>query len=141
MKWIATMLAVGMTLTMSAANTDEKLPVLVVGSEVYSNVTVTSITATDVYFSHSAGIGNAKLKNLSPELQKHFHFDSATASAIEQKQIDATSQYQHTLRVREAEAKTNLPAATYDAGDVVVPKFSPVHFAGKARLLSLWING
>ena len=40
------------------------------GDNVYSNLTITSVTATDIYFTHSGGIGNAKLKNLEPEMQK-----------------------------------------------------------------------
>jgi len=30
------------------------------GDEVYSNVTVTSVSVTDIYFTHANGIGNAK---------------------------------------------------------------------------------
>jgi len=59
--------------------TDEKLPVLKVGTQVYSNVTITAVTATDIYFSYSKGVANAKLKNLDPALQKHFNFDPASA--------------------------------------------------------------
>lgn len=125
------MLAAGMTLTLSAADTEEKLPVLVVGSEIYSNVVVTSVTATDIYFNHSAGIGNAKLKNLSPELQKHFHFDWLTAGTIEKKQGDATTQFQRNLQIQAAEAKDRLPAATYDSGDLVVPKIFAHSFRGE----------
>ena len=32
------------------ARADEQLPVLQAGSEVYSNLTVTSVSATDIYF-------------------------------------------------------------------------------------------
>ncbi|WP_040546679.1 hypothetical protein [Pedosphaera parvula] len=72
---------------------EEKLAVLKVGSEVYSNVTVTSVTTTDIYFSHGQGMGNAKLKRLEPEMQKHFHYDAAKASATEQQQKDANARY------------------------------------------------
>src|SRR2546422_7329748 len=66
-----------------------KLPTLKVGEEVYTDVTVTSATVTDIYFSHSRGIGNAKLKNLDAELQKKFHFDPAKAEEKEQQQAQA----------------------------------------------------
>ncbi|MDB6121822.1 MAG: hypothetical protein JWQ71_815 [Pedosphaera sp.] len=56
---------------------EEKLPMLKVGSEVYSNVTVTSVTAKDIYFTYPKGMGNAKLKNLEPAMQKHFNYDPA----------------------------------------------------------------
>ncbi|MDB6110192.1 MAG: hypothetical protein JWR69_1942 [Pedosphaera sp.] len=76
----------------SLACADETLPVLKVGTEVYSNVTVTSVTARDIYFTHDQGLGNVKLKNLEPALQKHFNYDAAKADAAEQKQ-KAAAQY------------------------------------------------
>lgn len=77
---------------------DEKLPLLKTGSEVYSNVTVLSSTATDVFFTYNnggndKGMANAKLKDLSPELQKHFHYNAAKAGAVEQKQAAANTRY------------------------------------------------
>ncbi|HEY0455240.1 MAG TPA: hypothetical protein VGE41_02630 [Verrucomicrobiae bacterium] len=60
---------------------DEKLAVLRVGSDVYSNVTVTAVTATDIYFTYNKGVFNAKLKNLDATMQNHFHYDAA-ASAL-----------------------------------------------------------
>jgi len=77
---------------------DEQLPKLKVGPEVYENVTVTSVTATDIYFSHSRGLGNAKLKDLEPALQKQFHFDSAKAAATQSAQAQANAQYSKALR-------------------------------------------
>jgi thioredoxin-related protein len=74
---------------------DEKLPVLKDGGDVYSNVNVTLITATDVYFTFDNGrsMANAKLKNLNPELQDHFHYNPAKAGETEQAQAQANSQY------------------------------------------------
>src|ERR1044071_1325419 len=60
---------------------DEKLPMLKVGSVVYSNVTVMRVTATDVYFTFNKGMANAKLKNLDPVMQRHFNYDAAKAEA------------------------------------------------------------
>jgi len=60
---------------------DEVLPVLKVGGDVYSNVTITAVTPTDIYFTSDNGMGNAKLKNLDPELQRHFKFKSANVAA------------------------------------------------------------
>lgn len=75
---------------------DEQLPVLQAGTNVYSNVTVLSISVTDVYFTfnHGKGMANAKLKNLGPDLQKHFHYNPATAGQVEQKQAQANAAYQ-----------------------------------------------
>jgi protein disulfide-isomerase len=72
----------------------------------YSNVNVTLITATDIYFTFDNGrsMANAKLKSLSPELQQHFHFDSAQAGEVEQKQVQANTQYREEI--------VNAPAAS-----------------------------
>ncbi len=67
----------------------EKLATLKAGNETYSNVTITAVTATDIYFTHSAGMGNAKLKNLDPELQRRFHFDPKIAADVESRQKQA----------------------------------------------------
>jgi len=71
---------------------DEFLPVLRVGPEVYSNVTVTSVTLTDIYFTSSKGMANAKLKNLDPALQQHFRYDPAKVGAMEKKRQEASLQ-------------------------------------------------
>jgi len=62
---------------------EQHFKTLTVGDDVYHNVTVTSVTPTDVYFTHSGGMGNAKLENLSPDLQQHFGFDPKQAATIE----------------------------------------------------------
>jgi len=88
---------------------DVRLATLKAGSEVYSNVTVTSVTATDIYFSHSRGLGNAKLKNLEPSLQKQFHFDPAKAAEKEKQQ--ATAQWLYTKTALEAKPAPRPVAA------------------------------
>src|SRR2546423_2073368 len=77
---------------------DEQLLRLRVASEVYEHVTITSVTATDIYFSHSRGLGNAKLNALEPALQKHFHFDPAKAAAKQSAQTQANALYSKALR-------------------------------------------
>ena len=71
----------------------EKLATLKCGSETYSNVTVLSVTATDIYFSHSQGMGNAKLKNLDPAVQKMFHFNPDRAAEKEKQQTEDKALY------------------------------------------------
>src|SRR5215467_2443129 len=90
---LTTIGAVGM-----ARAADQTLPTLRVGSEVYSNVTITSVTATDIYFSHSGGLGNAKLKNLEPALQKQFHFNPSKAAEKEKQQSEANFLYRTAAR-------------------------------------------
>ena len=75
------------------ARANEKLPVLNAGSEVYSNVTVTTVTATDIYFTYAKGMANVKLSKLDPALQKHFGYNPKKAGEAEQKQAAANAQY------------------------------------------------
>jgi len=83
----------GLIAGVGPACADEKLPELRVGINTYSNVTVTTITPTDIYFTHAGGMGNAKLKQLSPELQKRFGYDAKQAGEVEQKRAAANAQY------------------------------------------------
>lgn len=76
-----------------SAHADETFTTLTIGNDTYSNVTVTVVTATDIYFTYNGGMGNAKIKNLSPQLRQHFHFNRANAAAVEQKQAKANAQY------------------------------------------------
>src|SRR5258707_15825090 len=77
---------------------DERLATLRVGTEVYSNVTVTSVSVTDIFFTHSRGVGNAKLKNLDPSVQKLFHFDPAKSAAQQADQAKANALYNQEVR-------------------------------------------
>jgi thiol-disulfide isomerase/thioredoxin len=76
---------------------DEKLAVLRAGSETYSNVTVTTVNATDVFFTYAGGMGNVKIKNLSPDLQQHFHYDPAKAGKVEAQQAENKLKYHEQL--------------------------------------------
>ena len=90
---------------------DEQFPVLRAGSEVYTNVTVTSITATHIYFMHSGGIGDAKLRDLDPALQKQFHYNSTNAAAAALQRAQANAQYRQALEAKPASAVVALPPA------------------------------
>ncbi len=71
---------------------------------------MTRVTATDIYFTHASGIANAKLKNLSPELQKKFHFDPAKAAKVEaQKRAAAVEFGQSVAKAKQAEAAKPAP--------------------------------
>jgi len=108
---------------------DEHLVALRVGSETYSNVTVTMVTATDLYFTHSRGFGNAKLKNLDPDVQKLFHYDPAKAADKEKLQTDAQALYAKALRDTKpatpqkplAGAETDTKAAQSPGSEVIPP--------------------
>jgi thioredoxin-related protein len=80
-------------LAAGTARADEKLPVLQVGNSVYRNVTITTVTPVDIYFTHAGGMGNVKLKLLSADLQKHFGYDARQAGEVEQKRAAANAQF------------------------------------------------
>ena len=86
-----------MAASVLAARADEHLDVLVAGIQTYTNVTVTSVSATDIFFTYPGGMGNAKIKNLSPELQEHFNFNADKAKATEIKQADNQAKFHEAL--------------------------------------------
>jgi len=71
----------------------ETLSSLSVGYEVYTNVNVIWVTETDIYFTHSRGLANAKLKNLDPAFQKKFDFDAGMAAVRELQQAEGNTRY------------------------------------------------
>jgi thioredoxin-related protein len=96
------------------ARAGEKIPVLQAGGNTYSNVTVTSVSATDVFFTHAGGMANVKIKTLSPDWQKHFNFDAKKARTAELKQSTNQAAYYDQLLqtpVVHPVAQTNEPAA------------------------------
>jgi len=121
---------VGLLLVLAASATaDDQLPVMRIGSEVYSNVTITEITATDIYFTHSRGVGNAKLKKLDPELQQRFGFDPKKAVEAEQKQR-AENMLFRTKVLTPRQALPPTPDLD-DDGNIVVPKLYAKSFLGQ----------
>jgi len=99
MRKITLLLIIALMSTPSwAASLEEHFPSLKVGSETYSKVTVTSVTATHLYFTHSRGMGTAKLMDLEPEMQQHFHFDSTKAAARLAEEAQGNALYTKTLR-------------------------------------------
>jgi len=101
--------------SVSMVRADEKLPMLKVGTDVYSNVTITVVTATDIQFSSDQGGGIIKLKNLDPAMQKHFSYDAATAKAAEQKAgIGGSTALDASGIPKGAEIDMSNPAAALD---------------------------
>ena len=123
---IATLLA-----ALSAAVGAEKLPLLKVGNETYTNVTVSTITATDVYFTHSRGMGNAKLKNLDAETQKRFNFDAIKAGEVEKKQAAASVAYQKKVNSSAPGRRSPTQAETAPENDIPVPEIHAFSFLGR----------
>jgi thiol-disulfide isomerase/thioredoxin len=93
--------------SLGAADIQVKMPSLKVGDDTYNDVTVTSVTATDIYFSHKLGMGNAKLKNLSPELQKQFGYDPEKANAKAQELANGYAEYVKAAREEKPVKRVN----------------------------------
>ena len=110
----------------------EKLATLKAGEEIYTNVTVTTVTATDIYFTHSHGLGNAKLKNLDPELQKKFHFDPAKALEKEKRQVEAQALCTVELKKAKLAAHPKAGSETEEP-----PPVSPAHGLSARSFLNL----
>jgi len=116
---------------LACARAEEQIALLNAGGEIYTNVTVTEITATDIYFSHSQGIGNAKLKNLSPELQKRFGFSPTQADLAAKKQLQANAEYRNNIAGGNAPAGARDSKQSDDAPDIAAPQIHAASFRGK----------
>lgn len=115
---------------LTSAQADVSLPYLKTPDQVYSNVTVFSVNATDINFKHARGIANAKLKDLEPDLQMRFKFNPG-ANGIPAKQT------------AEPKPRGNpKPAPTVDE-EMEVPEIHAKAFKGKsapAFQIEKWIT-
>jgi cytochrome c biogenesis protein CcmG, thiol:disulfide interchange protein DsbE len=110
-----------------------KLDSLRVGSRTYRGVTVLGATATDLFFTHAEGVANVKLRLLSPELQKRFHYDPDEAAETEKKQEEDALAYHDTLGsnimaqvVRAAEASAKAAITSEESLADPISKVSPL---------------
>jgi thiol-disulfide isomerase/thioredoxin len=90
-------LILALLFVLSAAAEPLKLDTLKVGTTIYTNVTVLGANATDLYFRHSLGFANVKLKYVSSDLQKRFDYDAKAAEEAERRQNENDLIYQTTL--------------------------------------------
>ena len=115
------------------AGADETLPLLTIKGQTYSNVTVTAVSATDIFFSHAGGMGNAKLKDLDPKLQAHFHYDAAKSERAEKAQATNNVLFQqYVLTNRPPPMQKNAQAAVADGEDFVNPKLNARSVVGQS---------
>lgn len=68
-----------------------------VGPKVYTNVTIVGANTTDLYFTHSKGIANVKLKYLDESLRNRFNYDPKAALVAEKEQTEDDLAYQGQL--------------------------------------------
>jgi cytochrome c biogenesis protein CcmG, thiol:disulfide interchange protein DsbE len=107
------------------AHADETLPLLTIKGQTYSNVTITAVSATDIFFSHAAGMGNAKLKDLDPKLQAHFHYDAAKSELVEKEQATNNILFQqYVLTNRLQVLHSEGVAAGASSADFVAPELN-----------------
>jgi thiol-disulfide isomerase/thioredoxin len=89
---------------------------LTIGSKTYKKVTVIGSNSTDLYFSHSTGIANIKMRLLSPELQKQFGYDPEEAMETERTQARDDQAYYDLLHKELSDtAQRRLRVAREDA--------------------------
>ncbi|MGC3958298.1 MAG: TlpA disulfide reductase family protein [Verrucomicrobiota bacterium] len=130
-----------------SAVADEKLATLRVGSATYTNVTVTSVTATDIYFTHAQGMGNAKLKELGAESQKKFGYNPIKGSAVEKQQAEANAKFRTAVAVQAREQKTaatkTVAAPENNGNEPVAPKLHAKSLRGSPAphfVVEQWIT-
>jgi cytochrome c biogenesis protein CcmG, thiol:disulfide interchange protein DsbE len=113
------------------AGADETLPLLTIKGQTYTNVTVTAVTASDIFFSHASGMGNAKLKDLDPKLQAHFHYDAAKDALVEKQQATNNVLYRQYLSTNQPQSihKEGFAGASDD--DFVAPQLNARSVRGR----------
>src|SRR5678810_1212740 len=87
-----------------------RLNTLQVGATTYSNIVVLGANATDLYFKHSQGFANVKLKYVPADLQKRFDYDPKAAAEAERRQNEAEILYQTSLAAAATKQPTNSAA-------------------------------
>lgn len=88
-----------------------KLETMRVGTRTYTNVTITSFSTSDVYFSHSQGVANAKIRNVEPAVQKLLDYNPDRAQVAEQAQEQADKRYEGALAYTIAARPKNVQPA------------------------------
>lgn len=135
--WIALL---GCIATCCRSWAEERIPLLKVGVDYYTNVVVTSVTATDIYFKHNGGMGNARLKKLAPELQTRFGYQPEKSAAAEKQQAESDRNFRKNVAAKAAATtqpgQTATPAKPVSTDKVVpadirVAKISAASFIGQ----------
>jgi hypothetical protein len=125
-----------------------KLAALKVGSRTYRSVTVLGYNTTDVFFTHTGGISNAKLKYLEPEMQKLFSYDETAAAKAERQQEEENVQFQQQVgakaevsfqQARVAERRKEMTSEV-NLADPLSEK-SPIGLALPELKVARWIGG
>src|ERR1043165_2780457 len=134
-------------LSVSAApKTIERLKV---GSQIYTNVTVVSFTATDLYFHYGQGVKNVKFRNLEPEIQKLFDYDPIAAARAERQQAVDDARFQSSVvsgiaaQARQGQGPAGVNEKRRSSEDNVADPISdnsPLHKPGPKLEIEKWVG-
>ena len=138
-------MGIGLVLLAAAitACADLALSMLRVGDEVYTNVTVLSTSATDIYFMHARGMGNAKLKDLTPDLQKQFGYDPIKAGETAKKQAEAGAAYRKEILTAKRAPSAETADKAAGLADIPVPEIHARSFQngpGPRLVVEKWLT-
>jgi hypothetical protein len=97
--------AVVLTMVASTVRADDALATLRVGTTTYSNVTVMTKTSTDIFFKHSYGFGNAKVRDVERPTLLQLGYQLPPEEGESKSVFDQSAQ-----SVLESAAVTNLVA-------------------------------
>jgi thiol-disulfide isomerase/thioredoxin len=121
-----------------------KFDYLKVGSQTFSNVTVVSRNATDVYFTHDKGMSNVKMKYLEPEAQKRLEFDAKAAAAAEKEIMAGDAKFKNSLATKggspQKAAVPQRPVSTEDSLADPVSESSPLGKAAPDIAVDKWLS-
>lgn len=98
-------------MVLSASGETLQLDTLKVGSTTYTNVTILGANTTDLYFKHSLGLANVKLKYVPADLQKRFDYNPKAAAEAEKRQSEADLQYEAAIAKAGRTPADKTPAA------------------------------
>src|SRR5262249_7614248 len=122
-----------------------KFDYLKVGSQTFSNVTVVSMNATDLYFTHDKGMSNVKLKYLDPDVQKRLDYDPKAAAAAEKEHNQEDAKFKNSLANRiaspqKAAATPDKPTSSEDSLADPISETSPVGKAAPDFSVDKWLS-
>lgn len=106
-----------------SASAQEAMPVLETDSQTYSNVVVTSKTATHIFITHSLGMAGIKVRSLDPALQKELGYELEPAAHRRRGSI-FTRELIIPAKAREVERK--LAQFIPPGHEEAIPKILPV---------------
>ena len=144
LRFVALICFVGISV-FAAPQTIERLKV---GSQIYTNVSVVSYSATDLYFRYEQGVKNVKFRNLEPEIQKLFDYDPQAASQAERKQAQDDARYQSSVGTKIAQGRPGQGAAgandkrrsSEDNVADPISDHSPIGKPGPALAIEKWLG-